>query len=99
MKRIRSIEELLKFEKTRSEQQVADGYMNEDDTLEWLAAYNREARKFWEENGVELMLVLEAGEIEDEEYALVVLSGGIEVDNFKMVYMSYRCNDVHFVMF
>lgn len=94
MKRVYSVEELIQFEEQRQAQMVAEGYMEQSDADEWLVGYKAEITEFWKDENVEMMMVLEIGELEDEEYGLMTNGNG----SFWMVYMSCRCNDVAFVV-
>lgn len=97
MKRIGNVEELIKFEDQRQKLAVEEGYLNADDAKEWMVSFEEEAKRFWEQESIESMMVLDIDELEDEEYALATFIGCR--DEYRMVYMSCRCNDASLLLF
>ena len=96
MKRFNSLEAIVEFETKRGAESVEDEFMDQVDVDEFMPNFEKELGRFMADNNVVSMMVFEAGEMEDEEYALAYFE---ESDAYKMVYMSCRGCDMRFIVF
>ena len=87
MKKMFSVNEVVKYEKVRMAKEVIDGNWFEEDVNNFINEIEESLQKFWDCNQIISLNVFEQGEFEDEQYGLMRCEN---VNEEVIVYLSGR---------
>lgn len=95
MRRCYNADEVKEANAKGTMEAVEQGYIDTDSAGAFIVGFNKECDKFCSKYNVHMMMMFtEAHEMEDEEFGLALID-----DEWKMIYISARGDDVRLLVF